>query len=341
MNLRLHQKFSVLVTFMLTFLWSSVTVSEGKKLLIIDSQVGDPYKTVRESMLKKLDTMGYTEESGFTSEYYSLSHYHGAAKNLWQHRIQKIKYDAIFLNGTLAADSFRQIAFNEPDIGFVYAAVTDPVGLGVIDDHVNPPKANFTGISFHVPVELRIDFVRKLIPSARSFGVIYADMPQSHSYNQWLEELSNKPEWKDMTLHYRKVGFIPSDGGHHRMAQISKKYIVELDPMVDVFLSPNDQMGAQSPFSKIVSKTATKPLIGMGKSDVVLGWGAVASIYPEQKAVGHQAAVMIDRIFKGEKVKDIVPERPAKYGMVIDQTLAKKYGISISDDLRKTAEIIH
>ncbi len=311
-----------------------------KRIIIIDSQTGAPYQTVRESMLEELAKKGYTEENGFISEYYSLSHYHGAAKSLWQHRMTKIKYDAIFLNGTLAVSSFKQIAWQNPDYGFVYATVTDPLGLGLVNTYDAPPVGNFTGIAFHVPVDIRMGFVRELIPNVKNIGFIYADMPQSHSYRKWIEELQTIPEWRDVNFHFRKVSFIPSDGGHHRMAQIAKQHIKELDSIVDVFLSPHDQMGAQRPFAKNVLEIATKPLIGLGHDDVSQGWGATASIYPDEIAIGVQAANMIERILNGESITKIHAVRPANFGIVIDKAKAKKFNIHLSPKLLNDAEII-
>lgn len=54
----------------------------AKKILVIDSQLGDPYQSVRESMLLELERLGDTQASGFSYEYYSLSHYPGAAMSL-------------------------------------------------------------------------------------------------------------------------------------------------------------------------------------------------------------------------------------------------------------------
>ncbi len=311
-----------------------------KRIIIIDSQTGAPYQTVRESMLAELAKKGYTEENGFISEYYSLSHYHGAAKSLWQHRMTKIKYDAIFLNGTLAVSSFKKIAWQNPEYGFVYATVTDPLGLGLVDTYDAPPVGNFTGIAFHVPVDIRMGFVKDLIPNVKNIGFIYADMPQSHSYRKWIEELQTNPEWHDVNFHFRKVGFIPSDGGHHRMAEIAKKHITELDSIVDVFLSPHDQMGAQSPFAKNVLAIATKPLIGLGHDDVSLGWGATASIYPDETAIGVQAANMIERVLNGESISKIHAVRPSNFGIIIDKTKAEKFGVTLSEKLLNEAEII-
>ncbi len=315
--------------------------SAPKKILMIDSQSGDPYQTVRESMLRELGKRGYNESSGLNYEYYSLSHYRGAARNLWNHRIQKTDYDLIFLTGTLACKSFKEIAWQSDKHKFIFAAVTDPVGLGLISDYGKTPPANFTGVAFHLPVNVRMDFVRELIPDVKHIGIVHADMSQAHSYRKWLEEVLKQDHWKGVTLHYRQVDFIPSEGGHRRMAQMAKKHIEELDPIVDVFLSPSDQMGAQSPFARMVSKVATKPLIGMGKQDVVDGWGATASIYPDEKAIGEQAAALIERIFQGESLTDILPERAKHFGMVIDREKADRFNLKISEELKQKATLIN
>lgn len=314
------------------------TEEKAKKIVVIDSQTGFPYEDVKKSMLAELSARGFTKSAGFVQEYYSLAQYKGAAKNLWQHRIKNSNFDVIFLNGTLAVSSFKDIAWQSPAHFFVYANVTDPVGLGVISEHGKAPLGNFTGIAFQVPIEIRMDFLRRLIPNVKNIGLVYADMPQSHSYRRWLEKEFQKKEWEGVTLHFRKVGFTPSEGGHRRMAKMAKRYIQELDPIVDVFLSPSDQMGVQKPFVSMVANTATKPLIGLGINDVE--WGAAATIYADLDNVGRQAAHMIERILNGEAVKTILPKLPIKYGTTINKTRAKMFHLDIRAASRPNTEII-
>lgn len=98
---------------------------------------------------------------------------------------------------------------------------------------------------------------------------------------------------------------------------------------MDVFLSPNDQMGVQEPFAKMVWQTASKPLIGLGSRDVMLGWGATASIYPSHESMGIQSANMIIKIFKGIDIKEIPTEWPKENGFAFDLKKVKKFGLSI------------
>lgn len=339
----ISKNYSITYIFLITFLISfqpSANETFSKKILLVDSQSGEPYRTVRHSMLNELQKRGYTQEAGYHFEYQSLSHYHGAAKSLWEHRIKKTHYDLIYVAGTLAGSEFSYLA-KDHSTPIVFSAVTDPVGLDMIEDFSQPPHRNFTGVSYHIPVNIRMDFIREILPNVKNIGLVYADMDQSHSYNLWLQELTSSAKWEGVTIHYREVDFVPSDGGHRRMAQVAKQYIQELNPIVDVFLSPCDQMGTQEAFAKMVASTATKPLIGIGRRDVSDGWGATASIYPDEVAMGVQAANMIDRIFMGEPLLSIHPERPKEYGVIINQTKMHKFGLEMSENLRNEATIIY
>ncbi len=327
----------------LTFLpySSPLLASPNHQLVIIDSQRGEPYSTVRESMLESLHGMGYITNKNITIHYHSMSHYQGAADSIMRRIIEPLGQPIIFLNGTVATAAFKTLAWNNNLYRFVFASVTDPVGLGVIKEFGQAPPANFTGISYPVPVEDRLKLVRQLIPNVRNIGLVFADMPQSHSYIGWINDfLRSSQEWQNIRFHYIQVDFVSSDYGHVRMAEQAIPAIKKLAPLVDVFLSPNDQMGAQKPFAQTVRQHANKPLIGLGRKDVAEHWGAAASRYPSLDQMGKQAANMLHRLFSGQAIHEIYPERPEKYGTILNETLLTQFGITIPASLRETAEII-
>ncbi len=339
-KLALVGAFILVSTSILSALVYSAPDQSKNTILIIDSQKGSPYQDVRIALINELAKLGYSEQTGTSFEYHSLSHFKGAAKNLWKFRIQKNHYSAIVLNGTLATEAFKEIAWKKSPYQFIYATVTDPIGLGVITTYHQPPIANFTGITSQVPFESRLEFITEILPHTKNIGFIYADMPQSHSYRTSIQSVINKDKWKHIQFHFRKVPFIPSEGGHKRMTQIAEQFVKELDPLVDVFLSPSDQMGAQPPFPAMVKEKATKPLVGVILDDVQSQWGATATIYTDLEGVGHQAAYMVAQVLKGEVVKNIYPLHPKKYGIIISKKLAAKHNLSLSNKLRKQALIV-
>ncbi len=313
-----------------------INVAASYDLLIINSQNGEPYTTVYNSMLETLSNDGYKVGENLHISSWSIANSDGLARRVWLTE-KEIPYDVIFLNGTLAATNFKEFAYGDDRYKFVFGAVTDPVGIGLIDNFVDSPKANFTGICYPVSVENRLSFIKKLMPEAKTIGLIYADMPQSISYRDWIEEELKKEEFADLKFIFRSVEFIQSEAGHKRMSMLAEKYIHELDPLVDVFLSPNDQMGTQSPFARAVYSIATKPLIGVGRKDVIDHWGATMSIFPSLDNIGEVSAQMIIKIFEGQEIGNIKPRWPEE-GIAFDLEKMEQFHITISDEILKLAE---
>ncbi|MCP3944295.1 MAG: hypothetical protein GY710_22845 [Desulfobacteraceae bacterium] len=306
------------------------------KLLIIDSQKAKLYRILREEMVRELKRLGYEDGKNLKITYYSLGHHEKKAINIWEIE-KKNDHEVVFLNGTIAALAFKKLIYGDKNINAVFGNVTDPVGVGVIDDFINPPKANFTGICYPVKVNTRFRFIKKIFPEARNFGMVYADMPQSRSYRIWLEKMLKEPEFKDINIIFRTVAFVKGEGGHKRMALLAKKFIVELDKKVDVFVAPSDMMGAQEPFAKMVYTTASKPLVGIGKNEVTDNWGATISIFPSLILAGDTVARMIKDLFEGKSIKKIIPVWP-KSQVAIDLKKAKKFKIKLTPEILELAK---
>lgn len=105
------------------------------------------------------------------------------------------------------------------------------------------------------------------------------------------------------------------------MANRAKRYIKELDPLIDAYIKPCDQMGTRKYFSEIVYKNSKKSLIGLVRDDVMSLLGATAVVYPSHESIGQQASRMIKDIFNGKKVSEITPEWPKIYGFAVDHDL--------------------
>ncbi len=310
---------------------------ETFKLLIIDSQESEPYKTVREAMLQELSHLGYTEGKNLEITRYSIGNIEGQAKRIWKKEHQNT-YNGIFVNGTLATKSYKDLALDDEQYTFVFGAVTDPVGVGVIENFDDPPGHNFTGVCYPIPVKERFKLIKQIMPDAKKVGLIYADMPQSHSYRKWIESLlQNDPDFQDMEVLFRQVDFVKTEQGYKRMVKLAEKHVIELDSQVDVFLTPNDQMGIQKEFAELVYNTASKPLVGVSEKDVMEGWGATMTVYSSQVAAGQQTAVMLKKLFEGIPMKEIIPEWPAESGIAFDLKKIEQFGLTVPPELLEKA----
>jgi putative ABC transport system substrate-binding protein len=315
---------STLYAFFTLSLGLTGSYASVKRIAVIDSQAGEPYNTIRRGLYKHLKNYGYEKNLNLDVKEFSIGNFSGAVKNIWSF-VLKNKVDLVYVSGTMATIGAKKYLLNQ-EIPVVFAAPTDPVGIGVITSFTDKPAYNFTGVCYPVKVENRIRFMKKIIPNLKSFAYIYANMPQSISYLGWLREALKKEEFKGITMIAREVPFVPTEKGQIRMASFTIKHIKELNSKVDVFLSPNDQMGTQSAFAKTVIEHAKKPLIGVGRKDVVNNWGASASIYSSLDDISDKAAKMISQILNGKEIGNIYPEWPSE-GIAIDINKSKKFNL--------------
>lgn len=185
---------SLFVLISISLFAADVVSTHTLRLLMIDSQTGEPYKTVRICILKNLAKKGYVPGKNLHVKHYSIGNYKEAVANILKAEVNN-KYDVVVLNGTMALKGAKKYAMGDPRHKFVFGAVTDPVGEGVIDNIDQPPKSNFTGVTYQVDVAERLRFMLKMLPNIRTIGLVYADMPQSESYNAWLDVELQKPEF--------------------------------------------------------------------------------------------------------------------------------------------------
>ncbi|MEW8505409.1 MAG: ABC transporter substrate binding protein [Candidatus Thiodiazotropha sp.] len=306
------------------------------RLFILDSQQGSPYSDVRKSMLDSLREYGYIEGENLQLVFRTAGNDIDKGKAVLSSQTTK-NHDVYYMGGTVATVAAKQVLYGK-SVPVVFASPTDPVGIGVIDAFNTPPKGNFTGVSYPVPVNSRFRFIRELMPQARRIGLIYADMPQSHSYNAWIKQmLENDPYFEGLEVSFRQVPLIKGEDGDRRMAEMAVPLIKELDSEVDLFIKPNDQLGSRQHFAQTVYAHASKPLIGIVKNDVMQDWGAMAVIYPSHDSMGQQAAVMVRDLFEGKSIKEITPQWPARFGYAVDLTKAKRFGITIPVGLLQLA----
>lgn len=297
-------------------------------LLVIDSQAGIPYADIRGAMLQELAEAGYHAGSNLRVSSHTLGNDVSAGVRLLKAALESPP-DLVYAGGTAATIAARDVLLGS-GLPVVFAGTTDPVGIGVIDDFNQPPKANITGVSYPVPVEARFRFIRHLMPEAHHIGLIYADMPQSRSYNSWIRELlARETLFRDMEVTFLPVPLTLGEQGDLQMAKQAAQLISGLEHEVDLFISANDQLGAREEFARLVKAKTDKPLIGLVREDVMAEWGALATVYPLHDHIGQLAAGMLRDLLDGRPLSEIAPRRPSRFGYAVNLRLAQKHGLKV------------
>jgi putative ABC transport system substrate-binding protein len=306
------------------------------KVDILLSDTTELYTTITKNFIQTLGENGFVVGKNLTITQKSIGNDAVKGEAVFS-EVLKNEPNLVFVAGTMAAKVAGKLYMNDGKNNFVYAGVTDAVGVGLVSGIGEAPNANFTGVSYPVPVKARLKFVKKIMPSVKKIGLVYADMPQSLSYKKWLEDAIKDPELAGVQIIYKSVPLITGEGGVVKMVASAKPAITELESQVDLFLSPNDQMGVSGLFPKMVAETTKKPLIGLGKNDVMQDLGAVAVVYPSHEKMGQQAGDMAAKILKGTSIKTVLPEWVAETGVAINMKVAQQQGIAIPMSIVKLA----
>lgn len=193
------------------------------KLAIIDAMEQEPYKSTRESMLLFLKKNGYEEGKNLQIFYSSIGNDDKTGTQTLKEMISR-EPDIIFLQGTITVIVAQKSEyFNDPKYKFVFACVTDPVEVGLVDNLGVVPKYNFTGVTYPVPATVRLKFVKDLIPGLKKIGLIYPDLPQSNTYKKWINDsIKEDPELKGIQVIYRSIPLITGEDGPKKMTDSAK-----------------------------------------------------------------------------------------------------------------------
>lgn len=318
---------------LLNLLWPGTSMADqgsGRTchLLILDSQSGVPYADIRKAMLEALSDAGYRSGDNLRVTSHTIGNDVSSGVRLLNAALASPP-DLVFAGGTAATIAVRDVLLGS-ELPVVFAGTTDPVGIGVIDDFNRPPKANITGVSYPVPVEARFRFIRHLMPEARHIGLIYADMPQSRSYNAWIRQLLERETlFHDLDVKFLPVPLTLGEHGDRQMAKQAAHLVHGVANEIDLFISANDQLGAREEFARLIEAETDKPLIGLVRDDVMAEWGALATVYPLHDHIGQLAAGMVSNLLNGIPVSDIPPQRPSRFGYAVNLRLAQEHGLKV------------
>lgn len=222
------------------------------------------------------------------------------------------KPDVIFTVGTEAT---RLVKENIKDIPVVFSLVLSP-GTFI--------ESNVTGVLMDVPVRVKLNKVRKILPDAKRVGIIYS--PESNHI-------------------YTEVSQVCKDIG---IQLVAKKINSEKDlpsALADIFwqidfllMIPDTKIYFQPESVKyILNESLSKKLPVVGLSSFYTKAGALISFDCDYEDLGKQAGEIALRILNGEKPSDIQPIRPRAIKVSLNLITAERLGIQISPKLIKEA----
>lgn len=204
----------------------------------------------------------------------------------------------------------------------VFSGVTDPVGAKIVPDFVKHGKV--TGASDLWPVEEQLRLIQRVLPKAKTVGVIFRPSEPNSQFGMRIA----REAAKKLNLQLVEKG-----------VEDSKDIVAVLDailPQVDAIYIGPDNMTIESA-KKIVESSvqAKKPVFG-GEPGT-LEKGAIGIVSINYFDLGRETAMLCDKILKGTPTEQI-PVYVAGQGFVgLNYEAAARMNLSIPAEARKSA----
>ncbi len=230
----------------------------------------------------------------------------------------------VILSITTPSSQAAAMATKQAGTPVVYIAVSDAVGSGLISDVNRATGTNITGVYSADPVEEQMDLIKEIQPSVKKLGVIYnaGEANSVSSVKRIREYLKDDVEIVEATV-----------AGTNEVQAAAQS----LAGRVDAVFMPQDNTVMSAVETLIgICQDQDMPLY-TGDTESVKK-GALATLGNDEYDCGRQGAVLAARILRGEKAGEIVSEKIRKRTLLINQSAANEYNITIPQEILKRAD---
>ncbi|MAM84192.1 MAG: ABC transporter permease [Acidobacteria bacterium] len=222
---------------------------------------------------------------------------------------------------TPSAQAIKNALADKP---VVFAAVTDPVGAGLIDSMANP-GGMVTGTSDQQPYPPVLDLIQTLVPGITRLGMIY-NPGEANAVSQ-VEALKVAAEPYGITV----------VEGPAAQSTLVADAAASLVGKADAILLPTDSTVVSVIESVVtVGEKAKLPVFASDTGSVERG--AMAALGFNYYDMGKATADMAVRILQGENPADIPALVPESQDLYLNARSAAAMGVVIPADIRESAK---
>ena len=222
----------------------------------------------------------------------------------------------------IATPATQAIAGKTTDIPILGTAVTDYVSARLVDSN-DAPGGNVSGTTDMNPIKEQIDLLVKLVPGAKTVGVMYT----SSEDNSVIQAKIAKEAIEKLGLKYVEVTINNSND----VQQAAQSIVTQCDAL---YLPTDNVIASAMPVIHGVTAVSKTPVI-CGESGMVDN-GGLATLGINYYDLGYQTGLMGVKILKGEAEPATMPiEAATKFDFAINGTVANEIGITIPEDLKQ------
>lgn len=309
----------ILVALSLILLSTFTNTQKDPSLPLIAIANYGPHSSLQETIdgLKaKLTLLGYVEDKTIRYEITDVNF----ETSLIIQMLNKLKSDKPHIIVALSTPIAQAAKNIITDIPVVYADVTDPAEAGLVSDD---PNSNITGVSDKQDLSLMLKLAKQLFPSAKKVGVLYST-GEANDLSLVNMLISTG---KELGL---EVVSVPVE---HTRDVVTRMKLFK-DNVDFIYTGSSGAIQASLPAISSSAQAMQLPLFNFNGEEVV-SHIALASYGVSHKQVGANAAIIIDKLLKGEKIGNIKPVYPKEedHKAFISRKKADQIGLKIPTDL--------
>ncbi|HEY8499101.1 MAG TPA: ABC transporter substrate-binding protein [Clostridia bacterium] len=273
--------------------------------------------SAREGFIDALKENGYVDGQNITIDFQNAQ---GDQSNLSTISDRFVSNKADLILG-IATPAVQAIAGKTTEIPILGTAVTDYVVARLVDSN-EAPGGNVSGTTDMNPVKEQIDLLVKLVPDAKTVGVLY----NSSEDNSILQAGLAKEAIEALGLKYVEVTVTNSN----EVQQATQSIVEKCDA---IYIPTDNTFASSMPVVHGVTSQSKTPVI-CGESGMVES-GGLATLGINYYDLGYQTGLMAIRILKGEAEPATMPiESASGFDFAINGKVAEEIGIEIPDDLK-------
>ncbi|MDO5028310.1 MAG: ABC transporter substrate-binding protein [Bacillota bacterium] len=240
---------------------------------------------------------------------------------------EKFVSDGVDLIYAIATPAAQGAQGATEEIPIIFAAVTDPVGAGLVVSE-EEPGGNISGVSDRADVRGQLSLYKDLDPSIKTLGLVYS-----------LDEINSKVQVDEVDQVAKDLGIEVKTKGIMTISDLGPS-ASSLIKEVDGFYILSDNKIASS-IGLLSDLLLENKMISICAEESQVQGGGLLTRGMKYKSLGQQAGRMAEQILV-DKVKpaNLPVEFPQEAQMIVNENTLKALGLSKDLEIFKDAEYI-
>lgn len=292
------------------------------KLGILQLTEHPSLNTIRESIIEGLAEEGYAEGDKLVIDYKNGQNDMTNMKTIAQTFVSG-GCDLIIAIATPAAQA---VLSETTEIPIIFAAVTDPVDAGLVDD-LNAPGGNVSGTSDEVSAEAVMELAREITPGFKTIGALYsAGEDNSASVIKGLLDYADKNGYAVVESTVTNTGEV----------QQAAQYLAD---KADIIYSPIDNTvaSAMAVATEIFNNAGVPFYVS---ADSMVADGGLATYGIDYTVLGRETAKMAAQVLAGADTAAMPVVKMRDMQVYINSSTAAALGIQIPQSVADRAAVL-